>query len=199
MPECVAITGGIGSGKSTVARILGELGAAVISADKLARDIVAPGEPALREIEQRFGREILLPSGELDRKRLAARVFASDEERRALEQITHPRIRERFREAVRSHQEREPSRLLIYDVPLLFEAGVPPEVTKVVVVSAPEAVCLQRVTARDGVSQSEALQRLKSQIPLTEKVARADIVLHNDSNIDTLRQKVVDLYKALRR
>ncbi len=198
MPGCIAITGGIGSGKSTVTRLLGELGAAVISADELARLVVAPGEPALREIEQHFGAEVLLPSGELDRKRLAKRVFASDAERRALEQITHPRIRERFRNAVLAHQQHEPSRLLIYDVPLLFEVGIPPEVTKVVVVAAPVSACLERIMLRDGVTRDEAQQRINSQMPLAEKVKRADIVLHNDSNIDTLRQKVVDLYRVLR-
>ena len=197
MAHCVAVTGCIGSGKSTVTKLLAELGAAVISADEIARLIVAPGEPALAEIAQHFGQEMILPSGELDRKRLGARIFANAADRRALEAITHPRIRERFRATLAAMRKAAPQQVVVYDVPLLFETGVPPEITATIVVTAAEEQCLERIRARDGATREEALQRLRSQLPLAEKVRRADFTIDNSSDIDRLREKVVQLYRTL--
>ena len=176
------LTGGIGSGKSTVAARLIERGLPVVDADALARAAVLPRSSALAEIVARFGSDVLRPDGTLDRKQLAGLVFEQDDARRALEAILHPRIRalaeRRFAELSAQGQP-----LGCYEVPLLFEKGLQESLRPVVVVAAPEAVRIGRVIARDGTGEAEARGRMRAQMALSDKVARADHVIDNSGSI----------------
>jgi dephospho-CoA kinase len=193
----VGLTGGIASGKSTLAAALRELGAAVIDADALARDAVRRGSPALARIANEFGPGVLGPDGELDRKAMGARVFADPAARERLEAIVHPAVRagvaaETARLAADGHA------LALYDVPLLFERGLDREVDGVVVVYAPPEVQLARLQARDGMTVAEARARLEAQMPIDEKARRADVVVDNSGDLASLRARAAPLLAALR-
>ena len=193
--QAVALTGGIGTGKSFVARIFESMGARIIDADLLARQVVEPGTPALAEIEQLFGRQVLLADGSLKREALATIIFADRDKRRQLEDILHPRIRTAF-STVLNHQTTAP--LTLYVVPLYFESRRPfPEISSVIVVTAPEEICISRVMQRDKLTREQALQRVHSQLPLAEKEARANWVIHNDSTREALIPQVEKLYGEL--
>lgn len=192
----VGLTGNIGSGKSAVAEILHTLGAHIIDADLLAREIVAPGTPALAEIKKTFGPETLLPSGELNRKKLGEIIFQNDSKRNVLEKITHPKIRELFlntlKVAMRKHA------IIVYVVPLLFESGFPyDELEKIIVVTAPFEASIERIVKRDSCSPELAIQKFKSQIDPNIKTAKADFVIANDGNLEQLRAQVAELYGKL--
>jgi dephospho-CoA kinase len=194
----VGLTGGIASGKSTFAAALRRLGVPVVDADALARAAVAPGAPALAEIARSFGPDVLAPDGGLDRKRMAALVFADPSARRRLEGITHPAIRramgeETARLAALGHD------LAFYDTPLLFEVGLEGSLDSVVVVWAPPAVQRARLGARDGLSPDEAGARLAAQLPIDEKAARADFVVPNVGLPGELDGKAARLIADLRR
>jgi dephospho-CoA kinase len=180
------LTGGIGSGKSTVARRFRERGLPVIDADELARLAVARGTDGLREVVDRFGKGVLDAAGELDRKKLAAVVFGDDVARRALNAITHPRVA--ALSAERSAElERRGEPLACYEVPLLFEAHLEEAFRPVVVVTAPLEVQVERARARDGSTPDDVLARVRAQMPLTEKLKRADYVIDNAGTIDVTR------------
>ncbi|HTP49686.1 MAG TPA: dephospho-CoA kinase [Anaeromyxobacteraceae bacterium] len=193
----VGLTGGIASGKSSFANALRRLGAPVIDADELARRAVLAGTPALEEVRSAFGDGVLGPSGELDRKRMAALVFADPEARRKLEAIVHPAVRravavETARLAALGHA------LSFYDVPLLFETGLDRAVDLVVVVYAPRETQKRRLVARDGISDAEAEARLAAQMPIEEKARLADVVVENDGDLASLALKAAPLLAALR-
>lgn len=189
----LGLTGGIGSGKSLVASMFAALGAEVIDADQLARDVVEPGQPALTEIVEAFGSEMLQPNGRLDRARLAGVVFADPAARKTLDAITHPRIRERMRQEVEARAQ-QPG-LLILDIPLLYESGRENTVEKVVVVWVDRPTQLQRLMGRDGLSHEQATQRLAAQLPLDEKRSRADEVIDNSGTPAQTRQQVEAVYR----
>jgi dephospho-CoA kinase len=194
----VGLTGGIGSGKSTFSAILRARGVPVIDADQLARDAVAPGSPGLAEVVRAFGEDVLDASGALDRKRMAARVFADPAARRALEDIIHPRVRAAMAEQVqRLAASGVP--LALYDVPLLYEAGREKDVDCVVVVYAPREAQLARLAARDGMSAADAEARISAQMPLDEKARRADFVVVNDGALEALEDKADALLSDLSR
>lgn len=190
------LTGGIGSGKSTVARRFRERGLPVLDADQLARDVVAKGTAGLEEIVARFGPEMLDAEGNLDRKKLAARVFGDDEERRALNRITHPRVGKLLSErADQLAQRGEP--LACYEVPLLFEVGLDAALRPIVVVDAPVETQVARTVARDGGTTEEALARIRAQMPLEEKARRADHVIDNTGTLDALRARADEVLDAV--
>lgn len=171
------LTGGLASGKSSVAAHWRSRGLPVIDADALAREVVAPSSEALDEIVQAFG-PAMLRDGALDRRRLAAIVFSNPEALRKLESITHPRIERRRAELLAMLEEKgEP--LACYEVPLLFEKGMEARLRPVVVVTVPESLQIARARARDGSSDDEARARLAAQLPLEDKVRRADYVIDN--------------------
>jgi dephospho-CoA kinase len=172
------LTGGIGSGKSTVARRFVVRGLPVIDADLLAREVVEPGSAGLAAVAAAFGPGVLGPGGELDRQRLGAAVFASDEQRRRLNAILHPLIRARFLERLRELDEKGHP-LACYEVPLLFEVGLQDQLRPVVVVAAPEAQRVARIMGRDGVDEAAARARIAAQMPLDDKVKAADHVIDN--------------------
>jgi dephospho-CoA kinase len=196
----VGLTGSIGSGKSLVADMFKELGASIIDADELARAVVAPGTEGLELVKKHFGPKILTDNGELCRKALGEIVFSAPEERKALEAILHPRIRELFRNRLHAeHQRATPPPMIIYAVPLLFESGYSyEELDKIIVVAAPREQCLARVVARDGSSREFAEKQLAAQLPTEAKVARADYVIRNDSSLENTRVQVQELFETLK-
>jgi len=193
----VGLTGGIASGKSTVTRQLAELGCHVIDADVLAREVVAPGEPAWREIVEAFGREVLQRDETLDRARLGALVFADPERRRRLEAITHPAIQARRQAALAELTARGFDGLVIQDAALLIEAGGATQVDRLVVVYATAEVQLERLRRRDGLEAAEAQRRLASQMPLVEKVRLAHYVIDNSDSPEETAGQVRAVHAAL--
>lgn len=174
------LTGGLASGKSLVAEHLRARGVPIIDADALAREVVQPGSDGLAEIARQFPPEVVR-GGELDRKRLAAIVFADPAHRMRLERITHPRI-QALRDARLAELEAAGQPLAGYDVPLLFEKGLESVLRPVVVVYAPEPLQVARAMARDASTEAEARARLAAQLPLEEKVRRADHVIDNSGS-----------------
>lgn len=196
--KVVALTGGIASGKSTVVRMLRELGAEVVDADVLAREVTSPGEPALTEIAAAFGEDVLLPSGELDRKKLGALVFSDRERRERLNAIVHPRVRERIRRRLEEIRAENQEAVVVLDVPLLFDVPLPDlEALPTVVVYASPETQLQRLRERDSLTQEEAERRLAAQRPLREKLDRARWVVDNDGDLDRTREQVRRLWEEL--
>lgn len=190
------LTGGIASGKSTVAAILRRLGCPIIDADVLAREVVEPGQPALTEIAAAFGPGVLLPDGRLDRKALGAMVFADPAQRRRLEAITHPRIAER-RLAVLQELAAQQAEVVCSDVPLLYELGLQSAFDQVWVVWVDRPTELARLMARDGISREQAEQRMAAQMPLDEKRRLADIVIDNSGSLEETERQVRAAYAAL--
>lgn len=191
----VGLTGGIGSGKSTVARMLAARGAVVLDADAFARDAVAAGTPGFRAVVERFGAEVVGPQGELDRGALASIVFADDEARRALEAIVHPEVRRRLLRAIEAHADADD--ILVIDSPLLVEAGQGGSVQLLVVVTAPEEAQLDRLATGRGMSERDVRARMAAQMPLEEKAAKADVVLDNGGDLLDLERQVERLWRDL--
>lgn len=186
----VAVTGGIASGKSTVSARLGELGAIVVDADQVAREVVRPGTPALARIAEVFGTEVLTREGALDRAALGAIVFADPEKRLELNAITHPAVGARSRELFAQAAASAPDAVVVYDVPLLAEgSGRAGEFDRVVVVHADEEERIRRMVESRGMSRSEAQGRIRAQASDAERLAIADDVIHADGSLaDTLAQ-----------
>lgn len=185
----IGLTGGIGSGKSTVAKQLAAAGFPVVDADQLAREIVEPGQPALAELAEAFGEEILAADGSLNRAALAERAFASQEGTDTLNSITHPAIRaltdQRFAEAEAAGVE-----AVIYDMPLLVDLGLDKGMDLVVVVSASEDIRIQRLAASRGVDEADARRRMAAQIDEATRNAAADVVIDNNGGLDELGPQV---------
>lgn len=192
----IGLTGGIATGKSTVAAELGRHGATVIDADAAAREVVEPGQPALEEIAARFSREVITADGRLDRARLGSIVFADPEARRDLERITHPRVRDLMQRRIAAALAADAD-LIVAEVPLLFETKSEGLYEGVMVVYAPPAVQLERLMARDGVDTAAARQRLTAQIPIDEKRERATWVIDNSGSVDATREQVTRWWDAL--
>lgn len=174
----IGLTGGIGSGKSTVSAIFEQLGAPVIDTDGIAREVVAPGEPALAEIRRSFGSGLLRPDGSLDRAALRSRVFRDPSRRRLLEAITHPAIDARMRQRLAELPEETPYVLLV--IPLLLEAGWQDRVDRILLVDCPETLQVQRVIARDGIDPQQAWRMVRSQASRDARRQAADDVIEND-------------------
>ncbi|QFQ02229.1 Dephospho-CoA kinase [Corynebacterium urogenitale] len=184
----IGLTGGIGSGKSTVSKKLDELGAFVVDADKIAREIVEPGEPALAELEEAF-EGVVLEDGTLNRQELARQAFATPEATQKLNSITHPRIRERTNELFRE-AEAEGEEVLVYDMPLLIENGEADRVDHVLVVDAPDEVRVQRLVEYRNLDEDDARARIRAQIDRETRLAVADTVLDNSGDIEDLLEQV---------
>jgi dephospho-CoA kinase len=194
----VGLTGGVATGKSTVAKMFKQYGAVVIDADQLARDVVKPGKPAWRAIVTLFGKTVLNPDRSLDRQALGSIVFRNRTKRRQLERIIHPRVAREQQRLVRRVAKRKPHAVVIYEVPLLFEAGVDKRVDEIIVVTADRETQIVRLTKRNGLSRTEALRRIRSQMPLAKKIQQADHVLNGTLPRPSLRKQVGQLFKSLR-
>jgi dephospho-CoA kinase len=188
----VGLTGGIGAGKSAVAARLAQLGAVIIDADKLSREVVEPGTEGLAEIVAAFGSGVLTPEGALDRPALGAKVFGDEEARRRLERIIHPRVRARTAEMVR---EAPADAIVVNDVPLLVETGLAPTYHLVVVVAADREVRIGRLTRDRGMSAAEAAARIGAQADDATRQAAADVVLLNEEDLAALHTRVDALWR----
>jgi dephospho-CoA kinase len=195
----LGLTGGIATGKSTVAQMFKQCGAFIIDADQLAREVVRPGKPAWREIVKEFGKNILKPNRSINRRLLAQIVFHDRRRLRTLERIIHPRVANAQQRLARQIAERSPEAVLVYEVPLLFESGAHKRVDKIVVVTADRETQIARLKRRDGLTRAEALRRIKHQMPLARKVRRADVVLDGTGNKPTVRKEVRRLIRSLHR
>lgn len=193
-PLTIGLTGGIASGKSAVERLFRDLGVPTLDADRVARDVVAPGTPALSDIADAFGRDVLQGNGELDRPALRRRVFSDDAARRRLEAITHPRIREAmhaWRAAVRAPY-------CIISIPLLAEGGDHPLIDRVLLVDTPVETQLARLMARDGIDEGLARRMIGAQASRETRLAIADDVLLNDRDLAALEPTVRELHERYR-
>lgn len=196
----IGLTGGIASGKSTVSSHLAKLGAIIIDADKLAREVVEPGQPGLDLLVQAFGSEILQEDGTLNRGALGKLVFSRPEQRASLDRITLPLIIEKTQGQLAALSKRPDSAelIVVLDAPLLLEAGLTTFVDRIWVVALPKEVQLQRLMERDGFTRDQALARLRSQMPLENKLAQADQIIWNDGSIDDTLAKVTKLWAKAR-
>lgn len=191
----IGLTGGIASGKTTVADGFARRGIAWVDVDHIAREVVVPGEPAFEAIRERFGDSVIDAERGLDRRALRAIVFADPEQRRWLESVTHPRIRERLLERLAAMP--GPYRLLVS--PLLFETGQQALVDRSLVVDVPEALQIERTARRDGVDVAQAAAIVKAQMPRAERLARADDVIANDGTPDQIEARIDELDRFYRR
>jgi len=189
----VGLTGGIGSGKSTVAALLRARGAVVVDADAIAREVVEPGSPALGQLVERFGADILRPDGTLDRGALAQKAFVDDESRKALEAITHPAIGAEF---LRQLAEAPKGAVVVHDVPLLVESTRGYDYGAVIVVEAPREVRLERLEAR-GIPRADAEARMAAQATDDERRSVATWVLDNGGDLAALERQVDDIWPEL--
>lgn len=191
----IGLTGGIASGKSTVAAIFERLGAQVVDADLLAREVVAPGEEALERIAAAFGAGVLTPDGALNRAALGEKVFADQAARRTLEEITHPAIRQRAEKRL-ARLRAAGVATAFYVAPLLIEAGVAARMDEVWVVYLDHATQLERLMARDGLTAAAAEARIASQMPMEEKKRLARIVIDNRGSREELEAEVLRLWRS---
>jgi dephospho-CoA kinase len=191
----VGLTGGIGSGKSTVARLLEKRGAVVFDADLLAREAVEPGTPGHAAVIERFGADVLAPGGELDREALASIVFADPAARRDLEQIVHPEVRRLFAEGSEAY--RDTDRVVVFSAPLLVETGMHTAFEVLVVVSATVATQIERLMRQRGMSEPSIRARIDAQAPLEDKAAAADFLVDNEGSLDELESQVEQLWNDL--
>ncbi|TCS83561.1 dephospho-CoA kinase [Tepidibacillus fermentans] len=187
----IGLTGGIGSGKSTVAKLFRKYGVPVVDVDLIAREVVEPGKEAWRKIIEHFGEKILLPNQQIDRKKLGNIIFQDEKERKILNEITHPII---IRTAIENAKELEKKNsYVIVDIPLLFESKREKLFDQIIVVYVPFAIQLKRLMKRDQISKEEAIRKMKSQIDLEEKKKKADIVIYNDKGIEQTEEQVVKI------
>ncbi|HNE88026.1 MAG TPA: dephospho-CoA kinase [Actinomycetota bacterium] len=182
----VGLTGGIGSGKSTVAQMFADLGAWVVDADAIAREVVAPGSEGLAELVEQFGSQILTDNGDLDRAAVAAVVFSDPSARERLNAIVHPLIARRTTELIAAIPQ---DAVLVHDVPLLVELGMQATYDLVVVVDAPDDVRVQRLVQR-GLDEDDARARIAAQASRDERLAVADVIIENTGDLDDLRTQV---------
>lgn len=194
----VALTGGIASGKSFVARRLAEHGAVVVDADQVAREVVEPGEPALAAIAEEFGPGVIAADGSLDRAALGAIVFRDPEGRAKLNAITHPAVLERSRARFDAAGAADPDAIVVYDIPLLVEAGRAEEFDLVVVVQASEENRISRMVELRGMTREQAVGRIRSQATDAERLAIADVVIDADGTPDETLAQADALWENLK-
>ena len=195
----LAVTGGIGTGKSTVSEMLEELGAPIIDFDVIAREVVEPGKPAWKEIIAYFGEQVLREDKSIDRKKLSDIVFRDIEKRKKLESFTHPRINEEFIRQVNEIAEKDRDAIIQVAVPLLIELNLQYRFHKVLVVYVPEEMQIERLMTRDSITREAAKNILKAQMPIDEKVGYADFVIHNEGSPEETKKQVEVVWKELKK
>jgi dephospho-CoA kinase len=194
MALTIGLTGGIASGKSTVTEMIRGLGIPVIDADQIARDVVKAGEEAYEQIIQTFGQDILQENGEIDRAKLGAIVFYNEQERKKLNAIVHPAVRRRMLAEKEAYVQKG-AKTIVLDIPLLFESELTHFIDKIIVVYVDDDIQLERLMKRNGFSKEEALARIRSQMPLHEKVKKADAVINNNGTIEETKQQLLQILK----
>ena len=193
----VGLTGGIATGKSTVSEILRQLGCEIIDADRLARDVVEPEQPAWKQIVADFGRGVVNADGTLDRKKLGAIVFADPDRRKRLEAITHPAIRARFQARLDELAAQGFAGIVVFDAPVMIESGNYKNMDRLVVVVTDDATQAGRLQERDGTDEAEGRRKIASQMPLAEKAKLADYVIDNSGDREATAAEVRRVFAAL--
>lgn len=194
MALIIGLTGGIASGKSTVSKMLEELGLAIVDADKIAHQVVEVGKPAYTEIVRVFGERVLQPDLNINRPELGSIIFNDKQKREMLNSIVHPEVRKEMLQQADSHI-KNGAKAVILDIPLLFESKLTHMVQKTILVYVDEDVQLKRLMLRNGYTEAEAKARISSQMPLVEKKSLADVVLDNNSSIDHTREQLLLILK----
>lgn len=193
----VGLTGGIATGKSTVADMFRQAGAHVVDADRIAHQVVAPGQPALIAIRDTFGPGVFQPDGAIDRIRLGAIVFADAVLRKKLEEIIHPLVWRGMADAIDYHRRKHPDGLVILDIPLLMETKRHTGMAEVILVYVPEKIQLERLMRRDGIDGRAARERIASQMPIEQKRSLASIIIDNSGSRDETQKQVSEVYSRL--
>ncbi len=194
--KVIGLTGGIASGKSTVSRFLAELGAVILDADKVGHAALKPDSEGWHEVVAAFGRQIVAPDGNIDRRRLGETVFGNADSLARLNRIMHPRMYALV-QAQLAERRRQGTRVVVLEAPLLLEAGWASLADEVWVTTAAEATVLKRLTERSGLSPAESLARIRSQLPSAERVKQAEVVINTDCDLAELRAKVTELWRRL--
>jgi len=195
----VGLTGGVASGKTAVSQVLKEEGAYIIDADQIARELVQPHKPAWNELIRAFGQEILREDGSIHRKKLADKVFADPKQRKLLNQILHPRIKEEMDRRAKKIGEKDPNAIVVIDAPLIVELGDHREMDKLIVVTTTQTQQIERMKDRDGTSPKEALRIVSSQMPMEEKSKFADYVIQNEGSLEETKKRAKEIFKDLKR
>jgi len=195
----VGLTGGIASGKSLVARVFKDLGAHVIDADRIVHDLLEPDQSACREVLDHFGKDILLPNGGIDRRKLGEIVFNDPEERAWLNSCLHPKVFHVYTTQVKHLQCRQPDAIVIFNAALLIETGYHRNMDRVVVIYADREQQIERLSLRDKFTREQALARIASQMPLAEKRAHADYVIDNTGNREDAEVQARKVFQKLKR
>lgn len=196
MTRVIGLTGGMGSGKSTVSHLLSELGAVVVDADKVGHEAYQNGTKTWHDLVNAFGQQIVAADGSIDRKKLGAIVFGSPEQLERLNRIVHPRMFEIMKEQIEQCR-RQGVKVVVLDAAILFEANWDPLVDEVWVVVASEEAIVARARARTGLPEEQIRSRLRSQMPIEEKMKRATVIIRNDGDMEDLRKKVEELWARL--
>jgi len=197
MTRVIGLTGGMGSGKSTVSQLLAEFGAVIIDADKVGHEAYQPNTKTWQELVATFGQQIVAQDGTIDRKKLGAIVFGSPEQLTRLNSIVHPRMFEMMKERIEQYR-RQGVKVVVLDAAILFEANWTPLVDTIWVVVASELVVITRAKARTGLPEEQIRSRLSSQMSNEERTKRANVVIHNDGTFEDLRAKVRELWATLK-
>jgi len=193
------LTGGIATGKSTVSSILREAGAIIIDADTIARDAVQKNLPAWHEIVRIFGKDVLLPDGEIDRTRLSDIIFRDASKKEILNKIVHPHVIQRVAERIEKIGKEYPDSVVILDVPLLIEAGMDKGLEEVILVYTPEDIQIKRLVERDKISDEEALLKVRSQMPIEKKREFATIIIDNSGPIGATKKIALEVFDSLKK
>lgn len=194
----IGLTGGIASGKSTVSAMLKKAGAVIIDADRIARAVVKKGQPAYREIVAQFGTEVLLPDGEINRTLLGDIIFNDHPKKQLLNSIVHPHVNQEVNRQIKQIQKTHPNAVIVLDIPLLIEAGMHDDLNDIIVVYAPQEDQIKRLMQRDRISETDALARVRSQMPIEEKKKKATIVIDNSGTIENTRKQTIEAFERLK-
>ncbi len=196
MTKVIGLTGGIGSGKSTVSQCLAELGAKIIDADKVGHEVFKPNTEAWREVVATFGQEILTPRGEIDRKKLGKIVFSKPESLSRLNRIMHPRIIDMIKAQIEEYRQQGVD-VVVLEAAILIEANWTSLADEVWVTVAPEVMVLERLKQQRGLEEKQTLARIRSQLSSEERIKHADVVINNDGDLDEMKAKVKELWERL--
>ncbi|MED5015812.1 dephospho-CoA kinase [Paenibacillus chibensis] len=190
----IGLTGGIATGKSTVSALLIRKGALLVDADVIAREVMLPGHPVLAAVAEHFGQAVLLADGTLDRKKLGDIVFREPAQRQALNEITHPAIRLEIRRQMESLEREHPERLVVVDIPLLFESGLESMFERVMLVYAPASIQKERLMNRNQLTAEEAVARINSQMDIEEKKRKADVIIDNSGSAEETQRQIDEFW-----
>jgi dephospho-CoA kinase len=196
MTKVIGLTGGIGSGKSTVSQYLAELGAVIIDADKVGHEAFQPATEAWREVVATFGRDIVTPNGEIDRKKLGAIVFDNPQALTQLNRIMHPKMRDMMKAQIDEYR-RQGVAVVVLEAAILIEANWTPLVDEVWVTIAPESAVLERLKKQRGLAEEQTLARIRSQLSNEERLKHADVVITNEGNLEEVKARVKELWAKI--